>query len=223
PAVDLRAAGHEQKDGSRLVASGEVQEVAVLPVLVADVVGPVARGRAEEDRHRGVREPTRDLGATAPVELGRVVVRVVADRGLDVLLRDDRRGHREREEQEEAGEDGSHAAHPGHERRILRATAGARVRSAPAVPPAPAAAQPKWDGPFGAPARTADWPETKPHPGGLMDRRGFVTTGMAAGLAGLTTGAGVLGRAFRGVPAWATGKTLQDGTIRLSSNENALG
>lgn len=56
-----------------------------------------------------------------------------------------------------------------------------------------------------------------------MDRRGFVTTGMAAGLAGITGGGGMLDAMFRGVPAWATGKTLQDGTVRLSSNENALG
>lgn len=56
-----------------------------------------------------------------------------------------------------------------------------------------------------------------------MDRRGFVTTGMAAGLAGLTGTGGALDALFRGVPGWATGKTLQDGTIRLSSNENAIG
>jgi histidinol-phosphate aminotransferase len=55
-----------------------------------------------------------------------------------------------------------------------------------------------------------------------MDRRGFVTTGMAAGLAGL----GGLGGAARIVdPALfgRVGKTLPDGTVRLSSNENPLG
>ena len=56
-----------------------------------------------------------------------------------------------------------------------------------------------------------------------MDRRGFVTTGMAAGLAGLTGTAGTASSLFSRVPSWATGKTLQDGTIRLSSNENAIG
>jgi histidinol-phosphate aminotransferase len=54
-----------------------------------------------------------------------------------------------------------------------------------------------------------------------MDRRGFVTSGMAAGLAGLTGlgGAALLERAGLG----RVGKTLADGTVRLSSNENPLG
>ncbi|MDZ7778869.1 MAG: histidinol-phosphate transaminase [Gemmatimonadota bacterium] len=56
-----------------------------------------------------------------------------------------------------------------------------------------------------------------------MDRRGFVTAGMAAGLAGLTGAGGTLGSFISRVPSWASGKTLQDGTIRLSSNENAIG
>jgi histidinol-phosphate aminotransferase len=55
-----------------------------------------------------------------------------------------------------------------------------------------------------------------------MDRRGFVTTGMAAGLAGL---GGLGGAAGIVDPAlfWRVGKTLPDGTVRLSSNENPLG
>jgi histidinol-phosphate aminotransferase len=57
-----------------------------------------------------------------------------------------------------------------------------------------------------------------------MDRRGFVTSGMAAGLAGLT---GVGGTAGTGLlersGLWRVGKTLADGTVRLSSNENPLG
>ena len=55
-----------------------------------------------------------------------------------------------------------------------------------------------------------------------MDRRGFVTSGMAAGIAGLGGlggTAGVLERAG----FWRVGKTLPDGTVRLSSNENPLG
>ncbi len=55
-----------------------------------------------------------------------------------------------------------------------------------------------------------------------MDRRGFVTTGMAAGLAGLgglSGTAGVLDHSG----FWRVGKTLSDGTVRLSSNENPLG
>jgi histidinol-phosphate aminotransferase len=55
-----------------------------------------------------------------------------------------------------------------------------------------------------------------------MDRRGFVTTGMAATLAGLTGTGGVAG-ALRRPSFWRTGKTLPDGTVRLSSNENPLG
>jgi histidinol-phosphate aminotransferase len=67
--------------------------------------------------------------------------------------------------------------------------------------------------------------------GGSMDRRGFLSTGMAAGMAaGLAGGFGALGRTrggagsaldriLRAVP----GKTLADGTLRLSSNENPLG
>jgi histidinol-phosphate aminotransferase len=55
-----------------------------------------------------------------------------------------------------------------------------------------------------------------------MDRRGFVTAGMAAGLAGLTSSGaatGILGRSG----LWRVGKALSDGTVRLSSNENPLG
>ena len=56
-----------------------------------------------------------------------------------------------------------------------------------------------------------------------MDRRGFVSTGMAAGLAGVggagTSLASMLGHA----PGWGPGKTLPDGSVKLSSNENALG
>jgi histidinol-phosphate aminotransferase len=55
-----------------------------------------------------------------------------------------------------------------------------------------------------------------------MDRRGFVTTGMAAGLAGLT-GAGGATALLERSGLWRTGKTLADGTVRLSSNENPLG
>lgn len=55
-----------------------------------------------------------------------------------------------------------------------------------------------------------------------MDRRGFVTSGMAAGLAGLT-GAGGAAGLLKGSGLWRVGKTLADGTVRLSSNENPLG
>lgn len=56
-----------------------------------------------------------------------------------------------------------------------------------------------------------------------MDRRGFVTSGMAAGLAGLGGAGGALGTLLRGGGVWTPGKTLADGTVRLSSNENPLG
>ncbi|MDH5589631.1 MAG: aminotransferase class I/II-fold pyridoxal phosphate-dependent enzyme [Gemmatimonadota bacterium] len=56
-----------------------------------------------------------------------------------------------------------------------------------------------------------------------MDRRGFVTAGMTAGLAGVSGAGGALGSLLAGVPGWGPGKTLPDGTIRLSSNENPLG
>ncbi len=52
-----------------------------------------------------------------------------------------------------------------------------------------------------------------------MDRRGFVTSGMAAGLAGFAGGGGALG----GLLDRAPGKTDVNGNIRLSSNENPLG
>lgn len=55
-----------------------------------------------------------------------------------------------------------------------------------------------------------------------MDRRGFVTSGMAAGLAGLTGAGGAAGLLERS-GLWRMGKTLDDGTVRLSSNENPLG
>jgi histidinol-phosphate aminotransferase len=56
-----------------------------------------------------------------------------------------------------------------------------------------------------------------------MDRRGFVTSGMAAGLAGFTGAGGALGALLDRAPGFAPGKTDANGTIRLSSNENPLG
>jgi histidinol-phosphate aminotransferase len=56
-----------------------------------------------------------------------------------------------------------------------------------------------------------------------MDRRGFVTSGMAAGLAGFTGASGALGTLLDRAPGFARGKTLANGDIRLSSNENPLG
>jgi histidinol-phosphate aminotransferase len=56
-----------------------------------------------------------------------------------------------------------------------------------------------------------------------MDRRGFVTTGMAAGLAGVTGAGGALGKLLERDLAWSPGKTMQDGSIRLSANENPIG
>jgi histidinol-phosphate aminotransferase len=56
-----------------------------------------------------------------------------------------------------------------------------------------------------------------------MDRRGFVTSGMAAGLTGVTTSGGALGALLDRTPGWGAGRTDEDGNIRLSSNENPLG
>lgn len=56
-----------------------------------------------------------------------------------------------------------------------------------------------------------------------MDRRGFVTSGMAASLAGVTGAGGALGAILERTPGWGPGKTTAEGDIRLSSNENALG
>ena len=56
-----------------------------------------------------------------------------------------------------------------------------------------------------------------------MDRRGFVTSGMAAGMAGIAGAGGSLPALLDRVPGWAAGKTMADGDIRLSSNENPLG
>ena len=56
-----------------------------------------------------------------------------------------------------------------------------------------------------------------------MDRRGFVTSGMAAGLAGFS-GAGMsLGALLERTPGFGPGKRNANGDIRLSSNENPLG
>ncbi len=56
-----------------------------------------------------------------------------------------------------------------------------------------------------------------------MDRRGFVGTGMAAGLVGVSGAATSLAALLDRTPGWGPGKTLADGSIKLSSNENALG
>jgi len=56
-----------------------------------------------------------------------------------------------------------------------------------------------------------------------MDRRGFVTSGMAAGLAGMTGAGGALGALLEKTPGWGPGKTDESGVVKLSSNENPLG
>lgn len=56
-----------------------------------------------------------------------------------------------------------------------------------------------------------------------MDRRGFVTSGMAAGLAGIAGSGASLGALLDRAPGFAPGKTMANGDIRLSSNENPLG
>jgi histidinol-phosphate aminotransferase len=60
-----------------------------------------------------------------------------------------------------------------------------------------------------------------------MDRRGFISAGMAAGMAAGMSGLGGAGAsvaaALERIPGWAPGKTMADGTLRLSSNENPLG
>lgn len=56
-----------------------------------------------------------------------------------------------------------------------------------------------------------------------MDRRGFVTSGMAAGLAGLTGGGASLGALLDQRLDLATGRMNADGDIRFSANENPLG
>ena len=56
-----------------------------------------------------------------------------------------------------------------------------------------------------------------------MDRRGFVTTGLAAGLAGFAGAGGAVTAGLNHSGLFRVGKTLADGTVRLSSNENPLG
>ena len=56
-----------------------------------------------------------------------------------------------------------------------------------------------------------------------MDRRGFVTTGLAAGLAGFAGAGGAVTAGLERSGLFRVGKTLADGTVRLSSNENPLG
>ena len=59
------------------------------------------------------------------------------------------------------------------------------------------------------------------YPRRIMDRRGFVTSGMAAGLAGITASGERLG--VSSCARFSPGKRLANGDIRLSSNENPLG
>ena len=56
-----------------------------------------------------------------------------------------------------------------------------------------------------------------------MDRRGFVSSGVVAGLAGLAGAGGGAAAVLERTGLGRTGKTLADGTVRLSSNENPLG
>jgi histidinol-phosphate aminotransferase len=55
-----------------------------------------------------------------------------------------------------------------------------------------------------------------------MDRRGFVASGVVATLAGIS-GAGGVAAVLERESFWRVGKTLPDGTVRLSANENPLG
>jgi len=57
----------------------------------------------------------------------------------------------------------------------------------------------------------------------MVDRRGFVTSGLAAGLAGFTGAGGALGTLLDRAPGFAPGRRDANGNIRLSSNENPLG
>ena len=52
-----------------------------------------------------------------------------------------------------------------------------------------------------------------------MDRRGFVTSGMAAGLAGFSGASGALGTLLDRAPGFARGKTLANGDIRYHVND----
>jgi histidinol-phosphate aminotransferase len=56
-----------------------------------------------------------------------------------------------------------------------------------------------------------------------MDRRGFVTSGLAAGLAGITGGGASLGALLDYRFGRAPDRSTADGPIRFSSNENPLG
>ncbi len=56
-----------------------------------------------------------------------------------------------------------------------------------------------------------------------MDRRGFVTSGMAAGLASITGGGTALGTLLDRALGPSAGRRDQEALIRLSSNENPLG
>ena len=57
----------------------------------------------------------------------------------------------------------------------------------------------------------------------MVDRRGFVTSGLAAGLAGFTGAGGALGTLLDRAPGFTPGRRDANGNIRLSSNENPLG
>ncbi len=56
-----------------------------------------------------------------------------------------------------------------------------------------------------------------------MDRRGFVFSGMAVGLAGLGSTGVAFDRLSDEGALWRIGKTQADGSVKLSSNENPLG
>ena len=56
-----------------------------------------------------------------------------------------------------------------------------------------------------------------------MDRRGFVSSGLAAGIVGASTAGVSFNALLQRVPGLGVGKTLPNGDVRLSSNENPLG
>ena len=84
-AIDLDPARREHEDRPRLLATGEVDEVARLTVLEAHIVRAIPGRGAEDDRHSVLREKSQDGITATAVEVGAEVVILVAN-GRVVLL-----------------------------------------------------------------------------------------------------------------------------------------
>ncbi len=82
-ALDLDSAWGQQQGGSGFVSTGQIVQIAVLPVLEADVVFAVPGGRAQQHGHALVRQRVENSRTAALVKRGWKQICVIANRRVE--------------------------------------------------------------------------------------------------------------------------------------------